>query len=101
MATPIVVNENGLRALPVSEVYRVLETRIEGLKGLEAEAQLKLYGHNALRKMEKKNLSPLAANFTHLMAVLLWVGGLMAFLAAPHISRTDYSNFHTTTRKAF
>jgi magnesium-transporting ATPase (P-type) len=68
-------------ALPVSEVYRVLETRIEGLKGSEAEARLKLYGRNTLQITQKKNLSSLVANFTHLMAVLLWVGGMMAFLA--------------------
>jgi len=63
------------------EVYQALETSSEGLSQTEAEARLQIYGQNALTKVDRKHLPDFAANFTHLMALLLWAGGLMTFVA--------------------
>ncbi len=64
------------------EVYRALKTSSSGLEPLEAQARLRQYGYNLLHEARGKPLLlKLLANFTHLMALLLWVGGLVAFVA--------------------
>jgi P-type Ca2+ transporter type 2C len=70
-----------IQSLPLPEVYRALETRSEGLSQAEAESRLQIYGQNVLTRIDRKRLPDFAANFTHLMAMLLWVGGLIAFIA--------------------
>ncbi|MDD1742943.1 MAG: HAD-IC family P-type ATPase [Methanotrichaceae archaeon] len=70
-----------IQFLSLPEVYQALETSSEGLSQTEAEARLQIYGQNALTKIDRKHLPDFAANFTHLMAMLLWAGGLMAFVA--------------------
>jgi magnesium-transporting ATPase (P-type) len=67
--------------LPLPEVYRRLKTRPDGLSQREAEKRLKIHGRNALEKVEAGRFPALVANFTHLMAMLLWAGGLIAFFA--------------------
>ena len=67
--------------LSEAAVYEALKTGPLGLGEEEAAARLAAYGPNTLT--EKKGKSPLLkflANFTHLMAILLWVGGIAAFL---------------------
>jgi magnesium-transporting ATPase (P-type) len=69
-------------SIPASDVFKALASRPQGLTGLEAAEQLKRIGPNALRKIKGRPLYlKFLANFTHLMAILLWVGGIVAVIA--------------------
>lgn len=71
-----------IHTLPAEKVYAAFGTRPGGLTQEEAEQKQKEQGKNVIE--EKKRKSPLLvflANFTHLMAILLWVGGTVAFFA--------------------
>lgn len=71
-----------IQKLGISEVYKALETKAEGLSATEAENRLKQFGKNILK--EKKGrpfIWKFLSNFTHLMAVLLWGAGLVALVA--------------------
>lgn len=71
-----------IHTLPVSEIYASLKTQPRGLTRVEADLRLGQVGLNALQEIKGKPLYlKFLANFTHLMAVLLWTGGLVAFLA--------------------
>ena len=71
-----------IHTLLIPQVYEALQTRPEGLTQLEAEERLRRFGRNVLREIKGKPLIlKFAANFTHLMAILLWVGGIVAFIA--------------------
>ncbi len=71
-----------IHTLPVQQVYESLETCPEGLAQAEAERRLKNYGPNAIKEEKGKPLYvKLLSNFTHLMAMLLWVGGVVALIA--------------------
>jgi hypothetical protein len=80
-------SDGGLREprpeqLPIPQVYQLLESRPEGLSRLEVEGRLEHFGRNALRELPQKPLLlRLIANFTHMMALLLWAGGAVAFIA--------------------
>lgn len=53
-----------------------------GLPAAEARQRLLQYGPNTIARQKKASLMrAFAANFTHLMAVLLWVSGVLAFIA--------------------
>ncbi len=68
--------------LAVEEVYAALGSAPGGLSGAEAAARLPRHGPNILRQAPGTPiLLKLAANFTHLMALLLWAGGAIAFAA--------------------
>lgn len=68
--------------LPVADVFRVFGSRPKGLLETEAEVNLDCFGPNAIRKIGGKPLYlKFLANFTHLMALLIWVGGIVAFAA--------------------
>jgi Ca2+-transporting ATPase len=69
-------------ALPIPDVYWVLLTRPSGLSGAEARERLQRYGPNRIHEIRGKPLyRRFLANFTHLMAILLWIGGLVGFIA--------------------
>ena len=70
-----------IQMLSWPEVYKTLGTGPEGLSHEQAQERLAHYGKNAISKIQKKRFTALAANFTHLMALLLWAGGLIAFVA--------------------
>jgi len=71
-----------LEALTIPEAYSVLNSHQDGLSQAEAKSRLRRYGRNVLSEVRGKPLIfKFLANFTHLMAILLWVGGLVAFLA--------------------
>jgi len=70
-----------MQMLSQPEVYRELGTGPEGLSHEEAQKRLAHYGRNAISKIQENRFAALAANFTHLMALLLWAGGLIAFVA--------------------
>ncbi len=73
---------NSVHTLMIPDVYRALETRPQGLTQAEVEVRLQQYGKNIIQKVKGKPLYvKFLANFTHLMAILLWIGGFVAFFA--------------------
>ena len=79
---PITNLERIIHTLPVADVFLVLATRPDGLTASEAGEHLSRSGPNALQKIEGKPLYiKFFKNFTHLMALLLWAGGIVAFIS--------------------
>lgn len=69
-------------SLPPKEIYSILKTCENGLTADEAQSRLREYGPNKLVEGKKKSpLIKLLKNFTHLMALLLWVGGIVGLIA--------------------
>jgi Ca2+-transporting ATPase len=69
-------------SLSVEAVYPALDTRPDGLNQSEAEKRLHEHGPNVLQEVKGKPLYlKFLANFTHLMAILLWIGGIVALIA--------------------
>ncbi len=67
--------------LQISDVYATAGTSPDGLSTAEARARLAKHGPNAIQTIKGKPLwRKFLANFTHLMALLLWAGGAMAFI---------------------
>ncbi|BCN29598.1 cation-translocating P-type ATPase [Anaeromicropila herbilytica] len=74
--------KDNIYKLPTDKVYEVLGTTPGGLSKEVAEQRQKEHGKNIIETIKKKSaLLTFLANFTHLMAILLWVGGLVAFWA--------------------
>ena len=71
-----------VEALPAAEVFRVLDSGPDGLNSREAAARLARFGPNTIAVARNTSL-PLKflANFTHLMAMLLWIAGFVAIFA--------------------
>ncbi len=68
--------------LSVPETLQEFSTGPEGLSEREARHRLQQFGPNTLEKARAEPLGrKLEANFTHLLAVLLWVAGAVAFAA--------------------
>ena len=75
-------SETPIHRLSIPEVYQSLGTRPEGLSQTEAEERLKQHGPNAISEAKGKPLYiKLLANFTHIMAIMLWIGGIVGFIA--------------------
>jgi len=73
---------NTIYSLPIADVYPAAGTQSQGLSYEEAEERLQQFGRNALREVKGKPLYlKFLANFTHLMAILLWIGGGVALIA--------------------
>jgi magnesium-transporting ATPase (P-type) len=71
-----------LHAAPPRDVHALLSTRPEGLAPEEVAERLSRVGPNSLREVRGRPLyRRLLAQFTHLMALLLWAGGLIGFVA--------------------
>ncbi|MBI3680936.1 MAG: cation-transporting P-type ATPase [Acidobacteria bacterium] len=69
-------------ARSVEEVYRELATGPGGLSDEEAAHRLERFKANRLEAIGRESLLlKFLANFTHLLALLLWVAGLVAFVA--------------------
>ncbi|HEX2913791.1 MAG TPA: cation-transporting P-type ATPase [Chloroflexia bacterium] len=76
------VLQDSLYKLPVAEAYAALDSQPEGLTDAEAARRLTQFGPNTIKEVKKKSLVwQFAAQFTHIMALLLWAGGLVGFLA--------------------
>jgi Ca2+-transporting ATPase len=76
------IDRNSLASCSVPEVYASLETTSSGLTQAQAESRIGVYGKNALREVKGIPLyKKLLANFTHLMAIMLWIAGAAAFIA--------------------
>lgn len=64
------------------ELYAGLHSRPDGLTQEEAQQRLAVFGPNLLKEAKGTPLIvKFLANFTHLMAIMLWVAGIGAFLA--------------------
>lgn len=70
-----------IHASAIQETYGAMGSSPQGLSSEEAGERLRRYGRNAIREGRKKPLYlKFLANFTHVMAILLWAGGAMAFI---------------------
>ena len=72
---------NKLSYLQAEEVMNLLETRRSGLTEEAAAERLRRYGRNQLPKAASLSLGKLfLQQFTHFMALLLWLAGILAFV---------------------
>ncbi|MFH1737261.1 MAG: cation-transporting P-type ATPase [Actinomycetota bacterium] len=63
-------------------VFDLLQTSDKGLSAAEAERRLEVFGPNELAELKKKPIIlKFLGNFYHFFAILLWVGGALAFVA--------------------
>ena len=63
------------------DILRLLSSRPGGLSRREAERRLRVYGRNELARLRRRAPLPLVvANFTHLLALLLWVAAFLSFI---------------------
>lgn len=68
--------------LTSDKVFSALGTSAAGLSAQEAEARQQRYGKNVIQSGKKKSkVLVFLSNFTHMMAILLWVAGVIAFVA--------------------
>jgi len=73
---------DSIHKLPIREVYGALTTRPQGLTQAEVEERLGRFGRNVIQEVKGRPLFvKFLSNFTHLMAILLWVGGAVALIA--------------------
>lgn len=64
------------------ELFKELDSRPAGLNGDEVQERLARFGTNEIVEARKSPLIlRLAANFYHVFAILLWVAGVLAFIA--------------------
>ncbi len=74
--------EDSCWALSAVEVYSSLESSAQGLTSEEAAKRLEQYGRNEIREIKGRPLIfKFLENFYHLFAIMLWVGGILAFVA--------------------
>jgi len=72
---------DSIHTIQTDQVYQRLETRPAGLTAAEAQERLGRFGPNIIQEVKGKPLwIRFLVNFTHLMAILLWVGGVVAFI---------------------
>src|SRR5512139_1529059 len=80
LAAPI--PRSPLHAVPPGDVHALLSSRPGGLSPEEAADRLARFGPNSLREARGRPLyRKFLSQFTHLMALLLWAGGVIGFLA--------------------
>jgi len=71
-----------IQNLTKEEVLKTLITPETGLSEEEAEKRLNEYGFNEIREIRKKPLYlKLLSQFTHFLAVLLWIAAALSFLS--------------------
>lgn len=71
-----------INSLTRDEVFRNLVTSERGLSRDEAERRLREFGPNEISEIKKKHLvSRLLSQFTHFLAILLWLAALLSFLS--------------------
>lgn len=64
------------------QLYVSLQSRPEGLTSEEVQVRLIVFGANKLREVKGKPLIlRFLSNFTHLMAIMLWIAGIGAIFA--------------------
>ncbi len=71
-----------IQNLTKEEILKTLITSETGLSEEEAEKRLHEYGFNEIREIRKKPLYlKLLSQFTHFLAVLLWIAAALSFLS--------------------
>lgn len=71
-----------LARLPISDVFERLNTAATGLSEEEAASRLRRHGPNSICVQKKSSFfSLIRENFLHTMAVLLWIAGILAYIA--------------------
>jgi potassium/sodium efflux P-type ATPase len=71
-----------LAGLAAADVYKLMGVSEKGLPATEVQHRLNTYGPNQIKEAKKASLLlKFVSNFTHLMAILLWVGGVVALIA--------------------
>lgn len=71
-----------IQNLTKEEILKTLITSESGLSEEEAEKRLHEYGFNEIRQIRKKPLYlKLLSQFTHFLAVLLWIAAALSFLS--------------------
>jgi len=74
-------NEDAHRLL-LLDIFDSLNTSVRGLSEEEAKTRLAQYGYNEIREIKKKSLLvKFMANFTHLLAILLWIATALSFIS--------------------
>lgn len=67
--------------LKADDLFKELDTSIKGLTNGEAESRIQKYGYNEIKEVKKASLvSKFLANFTHLLAILLWIASILSFI---------------------
>nr|WP_223876986.1 cation-transporting P-type ATPase [Loigolactobacillus binensis] len=67
---------------PLKQVYQQFKTSAAGLSSHEAQTRLTTYGPNTIQRGQRQSQFKLfIKNFTSLMALLLWVSGVIALFA--------------------
>lgn len=75
-------NAENIHKLTADEAYRALGTGPAGLTSQQAGENQQKYGKNIIQKQKGKPvILVFLSNFVSLMAILLWVGGIIAFVA--------------------
>lgn len=75
-------NKKDVSKLPSDKVFEFLGSSPEGLASAQAAEYQKKQGKNLIEEKRKKSVILIfLGNFTHLMAILLWIGGAVAFFA--------------------
>jgi P-type Ca2+ transporter type 2C len=75
------VSKENIFRLKADEVYKELNTSIKGLGNEEAKLRLEKYGYNEIKEVKKSSLlSRFVSNFTNLLAILLWIASILAFV---------------------
>lgn len=71
-----------IQTISTNEVFRTLISSEKGLSEEDARRRLHEYGLNEIREVRKKPLSlRFLSQFTHFLAVLLWIASALSFLS--------------------
>ena len=81
--TPVTTGFNDVKhKLTTDQLLEALGTGLQGLTNQEAADRLSQYGKNSLQVVKGKPLYlKFLAQFTHVMAIMLWIAGIGAFVA--------------------
>lgn len=73
----------GIYKLTLEDALKVMDTGYEGLTSSEAKERQNKYGKNVISEKKGKPIILIfLSNFISLMAILLWAGGIVAYIAA-------------------
>src|SRR5206468_12675141 len=72
-----------LHRLSLDDVFRRLNTHTTGLTRAEAQRRLSQFGPNVLARSNQESLvRRIVRQFTHFLAILLWIAAGLAFLGS-------------------